>query len=187
MRCDALEAPQRRALDSRRPQVVVKVDRSGLNDTLPAALRNHLASRSRAARETSHRASCGRDRPPTPTDPQRSLDLGALEQLVLWPKLFRRIVPYLAAGFPDFDAFDGWLRADPAMFRCRGRPLPWAPGSGSDGFAALGEQQPIGDAVAGEGGAQRVGSLGEVRPTFEVQRDRDARAEDDRCLGGSIG
>jgi hypothetical protein len=35
VRCDALEALQRRALDSRRPQVVVKVDRSGLNDTHP--------------------------------------------------------------------------------------------------------------------------------------------------------
>jgi hypothetical protein len=22
-------------------------------------------------------------------------------------------VPYLAAGFADFDGFDGWLRADP--------------------------------------------------------------------------
>ncbi|MCA1679662.1 MAG: ATP-binding protein [Actinobacteria bacterium] len=35
VRCDALEALQRRALDSRRPQVLVKVDRSGLNDTHP--------------------------------------------------------------------------------------------------------------------------------------------------------
>ena len=35
VRCDALEALQRSALDSRRPQVVVKVDRSGLNDTHP--------------------------------------------------------------------------------------------------------------------------------------------------------
>ncbi|MEA2217661.1 MAG: hypothetical protein QOJ35_287 [Solirubrobacteraceae bacterium] len=35
VRCDALEALQRAALDSRRPQVVVKVDRSGLNDTHP--------------------------------------------------------------------------------------------------------------------------------------------------------
>jgi hypothetical protein len=33
--------------------------------------------------------------------------------LVIWPKLFRRIVPYLAAGFTDFDGFDTWLRADP--------------------------------------------------------------------------
>jgi hypothetical protein len=40
-------------------------------------------------------------------------NLAALEQLVLWPKLFRRIVPYLASGFGDFDGFDAWLRADP--------------------------------------------------------------------------
>lgn len=32
---------------------------------------------------------------------------------MIWPKLFRRIVPYLAAGFTDFDGFDTWLRADP--------------------------------------------------------------------------
>jgi hypothetical protein len=29
------------------------------------------------------------------------------------PKLFRRIVPYLAGGFGDFDGFDAWLRAEP--------------------------------------------------------------------------
>jgi lamin tail-like protein len=40
-------------------------------------------------------------------------ELAGLEALVLWPKLFRRIVPYLASGFPDFDGFDAWLRADP--------------------------------------------------------------------------
>jgi hypothetical protein len=31
----------------------------------------------------------------------------------MWPKLFRRIVPYLAAGFSTFDGFDAWLRTDP--------------------------------------------------------------------------
>ena len=35
MRCDALEALQRDALQRPRPQVVVKVDRSGLNDNHP--------------------------------------------------------------------------------------------------------------------------------------------------------
>ena len=40
-------------------------------------------------------------------------DLGELEGLVIWPKLFRRIVPYLASGFGNFDSFDAWLRADP--------------------------------------------------------------------------
>ncbi|HEX3302794.1 MAG TPA: hypothetical protein VHR64_07930 [Thermomicrobiales bacterium] len=32
---------------------------------------------------------------------------------MIWPKLFRRIVPYLAAGNTTFDGFDAWLRADP--------------------------------------------------------------------------
>lgn len=32
---------------------------------------------------------------------------------MIWPKLFRRIVRYLAAGFGDFDGFHAWLRADP--------------------------------------------------------------------------
>ena len=32
---------------------------------------------------------------------------------MLWPKLFRRLVPYLAAGSAGFDGFDAWLRADP--------------------------------------------------------------------------
>ena len=32
---------------------------------------------------------------------------------MLWPKLFRRLVPYLAEGADGFDGFDAWLRADP--------------------------------------------------------------------------
>ena len=32
---------------------------------------------------------------------------------MLWPKLFRRLVPYLAEGAGSFDGFDAWLRADP--------------------------------------------------------------------------
>jgi integrase len=33
--------------------------------------------------------------------------------LVVWPKLFRRIVPYQAERHGGFDGFDAWLRADP--------------------------------------------------------------------------
>jgi hypothetical protein len=81
--------------------------------TLPADLRSHLATASEAA---------GPPQPPVglwprstadPDGPAAVADLNGLEQLVLWPKLFRRIVPYLASGFPDFDGFDAWLRADP--------------------------------------------------------------------------
>jgi hypothetical protein len=41
--CDALEALQREALDSPRPQVVVKVDRSGLNEHHPVVKRLYAA------------------------------------------------------------------------------------------------------------------------------------------------
>ena len=48
-----------------------------------------------------------------PDGPATVANLAALEQLVIWPKLFRRVVPYLAAGFTNFDSFDRWLRDDP--------------------------------------------------------------------------
>ncbi|MGW3344493.1 lamin tail domain-containing protein [Nonomuraea rubra] len=79
--------------------------------TLPAELRTHLAEVSQAAR----RKAIG-IWPRSAADPNGSAtvrNLGELERLVVWPKLFRRIVPYLAAGFTDFDGFDAWLRADP--------------------------------------------------------------------------
>jgi endonuclease YncB( thermonuclease family) len=81
--------------------------------TLPAELRTHLADVSAAARE---KALAGGIWPRSTADPNGAATvpgLEAAEQLVMWPKLFRRIVPYLAEGFPDFDGFDAWLRADP--------------------------------------------------------------------------
>ncbi|GAA4987754.1 endonuclease YncB(thermonuclease family) [Nonomuraea thailandensis] len=79
--------------------------------TLPAELRTHLAEVSQAAR----RKAIG-IWPRSAADPNGAAtvrDLAGLERLVVWPKLFRRIVPYLAAGFTGFDGFDAWLRADP--------------------------------------------------------------------------
>jgi Lamin Tail Domain len=81
--------------------------------TLPADLRTHLAAVSQTARDAQPPAGLW---PRSTADPDGSAtvaDLAGLEQLVIWPKLFRRIVPYLASGFSDFDGFDGWLRADP--------------------------------------------------------------------------
>ncbi|MFI5492320.1 lamin tail domain-containing protein [Actinoplanes sp. NPDC051859] len=79
--------------------------------TLPAALRTHLAGVSRRARH---------DRtgiwPAATADPDGAAtvtDLAALQQLICWPKLFRRLVPFLATGAADFDGFDAWLRSDP--------------------------------------------------------------------------
>lgn len=79
--------------------------------TLPAELRSHLAEVSRAAR------AAGKGIWPRSTaDPDGAatvVDLDAAEALVMWPKLFRRLVPFLATGATDFDGFDAWLRADP--------------------------------------------------------------------------
>jgi endonuclease YncB( thermonuclease family) len=79
--------------------------------TLPASLRSHLGEASRAAR------AAGRGIWPRSTaDPNGAAtvaDLAAAEELVMWPKLFRRLVPFLATGAADFDGFDTWLRADP--------------------------------------------------------------------------
>jgi endonuclease YncB( thermonuclease family) len=82
-------------------------------DTLPADLRTHLAASSRAARAAQSPAGLWPRSTADPNGAAAIADLDALEQLVTWPKLFRRIVPYLAAGHTDFDAFDAWLRADP--------------------------------------------------------------------------
>jgi hypothetical protein len=81
--------------------------------TLPADLRTHLATVSQAARDAQPPVGLWPRSTADPNGPATVADLAALEQLVIWPKLFRRIVPYLASGFPDFDGFDAWLRADP--------------------------------------------------------------------------
>jgi endonuclease YncB( thermonuclease family) len=81
--------------------------------TLPVDLRTHLAKVSEAARAAQPPVGLWPRSTADPDGPATIRDLAGLEQLVIWPKLFRRLVPYLAAGFPNFDGFDGWLRADP--------------------------------------------------------------------------
>jgi endonuclease YncB( thermonuclease family) len=79
--------------------------------TLPATLRTHLAEVSRTARK----AAAG-TWPRSVADPNGAgtvTGLAGLQELVCWPKLFRRLVPYLATGAADLDGFDRWLRADP--------------------------------------------------------------------------
>lgn len=79
--------------------------------TLPAELRLHLRSVAVDARET------GRGLWPqataTTTREARIADLETLQQLVIWPKLFRRLAPYFQEGHTDFAALDAWLRQDP--------------------------------------------------------------------------
>jgi endonuclease YncB( thermonuclease family) len=82
-----------------------------LYSTLPASLRAEFAQTARAARTAG--AGLWRSATADPNGPARVADRAALEALVLWPKLFRRLVPYLAEGAAGFDGFDAWLRADP--------------------------------------------------------------------------
>ena len=81
--------------------------------TLPATLRGHLAEASRAARAAANPAGLWPRSTGDPNTAATVADLSALQRLAIWPKLFRRIVPYLASGFTTFDDFDAWLRADP--------------------------------------------------------------------------
>jgi endonuclease YncB( thermonuclease family) len=108
--------------------------------TLPASLRAHLADTSRAARanQTGIWARSTAD----PNLKATIANLDALQGLVMWPKLFRRLVPYLAAGNTTFDAFDAWLRADPVdrddtIFLLQDPPEP---GNLHDVITAVGQQ-----------------------------------------------
>jgi len=80
--------------------------------TLPATLRTHLTQASEAARAALDSAGLWPRSTADPNGAATVTDMDSLEQLVTWPKLFRRIVPYLAAGYATFDDFDAWLRAD---------------------------------------------------------------------------
>lgn len=79
--------------------------------TLPASLRTHLSVSSRKARADA--AGIWPRSTADPYGPAVVADAAALRSLVMWPKLFRRLVPYLATGATDFDGFGEWLRADP--------------------------------------------------------------------------
>jgi hypothetical protein len=81
--------------------------------TLPVQLRNHFAGLSRAARAAVPPVGLWPRSTADPNGPAKVVDLDGLERLVVWPKLFRRLVPYLAAGHTSFDGFDAWLRQDP--------------------------------------------------------------------------
>ncbi|WP_459803647.1 lamin tail domain-containing protein [Herbidospora sp. RD11066] len=77
--------------------------------TLPVELRDHLAGISRAARPSMGLWPVADGHPGRPA----TVTADTLDETVIWPKLFRRLVPYFAAGFTTFDQFDTWLRADP--------------------------------------------------------------------------
>ena len=118
-----------------------------LYTSLPVDLREPLAAVAAAARA----AGLGLW-PRSTADPGSAADLSgpagplpALRELVIWPKLFRRLVSFLAAGNGDLSGFEGWLQDNPAA---RDDPLVLLPSGeparlhqvltvGTDGTLAL--------------------------------------------------
>jgi endonuclease YncB( thermonuclease family) len=78
--------------------------------TLPSSLRMHLAEASRAARAAG--LGIWPDSTADPDSTATITGLATLETLVIWPKLFRRLVPFFASGQTSLDGLDAWLRAD---------------------------------------------------------------------------
>lgn len=78
--------------------------------TLPADLREQMARMTRQARDDA--IGLWPDVVATMDRPARAPGLAALQNLAIWPKLFRRLVSYFGAGFNTLDHFDAWLRAD---------------------------------------------------------------------------
>lgn len=79
--------------------------------TLPADLREHM----REIAKVAHTAGIGLW-PQATADTRKEAEIGGLAQLqelVIWPKLFRRLAAYFQEGHSDLTALDNWLRQDP--------------------------------------------------------------------------
>jgi endonuclease YncB( thermonuclease family) len=81
-----------------------------LYDTMPLALQRVFRREIEAAREACRgmwpSEDVGKDKS------ARIALLTGLQKLVMWPKLFRRLAAYFAAGYAGLDAFDDWVRDD---------------------------------------------------------------------------
>lgn len=79
--------------------------------SLPAELRDHLKSIVTAARTSG--AGVWAEDTVSVAEGAVITGLQPLQMLVLWPKLFRRLVAYFQNGFSGLSMLDSWLRADP--------------------------------------------------------------------------
>jgi hypothetical protein len=82
----------------------------GFYSSLPVNLKDQLAAQTRVVRQTETglwphaQGQIG--------SPAAIPDLTTLETLILWPKLFRRLVRYFQEGHQELAGFDAWLRED---------------------------------------------------------------------------
>lgn len=79
--------------------------------TLPAPLREHLKKMVTKARNDG--TGLWVDATATTTQPATIGDINQFQNLVMWPKLFRRLATFFADGQTDLGNLDAWLREDP--------------------------------------------------------------------------
>ncbi len=79
--------------------------------TLPVALKDNLKAQSKLVRERA--IGLWPEDAPSLERGAEVPDLRAAAELVMWPKLFRRLVSYFQSGSSGLAGFDAWLRADP--------------------------------------------------------------------------
>jgi hypothetical protein len=80
-------------------------------DTMPISLVKHLREVIGTARANKAGLFAAEDISVTKTSAIRNL--AKLQELVMWPKLFRRLVAYFAEGHVGLGQFDSWIREDP--------------------------------------------------------------------------
>jgi hypothetical protein len=83
----------------------------GFYSSLPVDLKDQLAAQTRVVRQTE--AGLWPHAQGQIGSPAAIPDVATLETLILWPKLFRRLVRYFQNGNQGLAGFDAWLREDP--------------------------------------------------------------------------
>jgi endonuclease YncB( thermonuclease family) len=81
--------------------------------TMPDDLREHIGAVAQAARAGAGPLSLWGRTVAVPDAVACVTGRADLETLLIWPKLFRRLVSYFATGASDLGGLDAWLRADP--------------------------------------------------------------------------
>jgi endonuclease YncB( thermonuclease family) len=79
-------------------------------DTLSSTLRQHLSSLSDAARAAGK--GLWSNATADPDGAARVRNGASLQQLVIWPKLFRRLADYFSQSNTGLGGFEGWMRDD---------------------------------------------------------------------------
>ncbi len=80
-------------------------------DTMPISLVKHLRGVIAHARQA--RAGMFPEEDVSTNNAAAIADLAALENLIMWPKLFRRLLTFFAEGNANLGQFDAWIREDP--------------------------------------------------------------------------